>query len=336
MRRFITVLLTAAVVFTTSDALKILQYTAGLIQEIPASYDLNGDGIINSADALAVLRIIAGVEEAPEHIPYEPESESPARETPPPLTPLSRREELGIRENFAVYFQEYVRRIAPTEQRVYSVSDVEFTGYYGTYNGYEAVSVWVPWTNGTIGTSVETWEPEVAGYTFHLEQLIFLFKGTSVVPLKSAYRQGLIGEDDIYAIHYYITQPLRETPSHLAPLTLQAEERIIDSFINAFFTWTEDPPLFLVGGYFGTYNGYDAVQLQLLSTWRWGMGGLPPPYRTAGFTFDTGGFTYHTNNVFLFDGLSFTDLNEAFARRIVTENDVYQIHYHWENSRWRQ
>ncbi|MDR2559437.1 MAG: cellulase family glycosylhydrolase [Oscillospiraceae bacterium] len=60
--------------FSTADALEILKYTAGIISEAPAAYDLNGDGKIDTADALIILRIVAGLEESP----APPESEPPS------------------------------------------------------------------------------------------------------------------------------------------------------------------------------------------------------------------------------------------------------------------
>jgi hypothetical protein len=53
-----TLLITA---FTSANALDVLRYTAGLIPEVPASYDLNLDGEITAADALAMLRVAAGL-----------------------------------------------------------------------------------------------------------------------------------------------------------------------------------------------------------------------------------------------------------------------------------
>lgn|GEM_PF-3733916 len=61
-----------AVTFSTSTALEILQYTAGVISEVPASYDINGDGKIDSADALLALQIVAGIEEYEEEIYIRP------------------------------------------------------------------------------------------------------------------------------------------------------------------------------------------------------------------------------------------------------------------------
>ncbi|MCL2696860.1 MAG: cellulase family glycosylhydrolase [Oscillospiraceae bacterium] len=50
--------------FTTADAMNILRSVAGTVvlsSEQMDKYDLNGDGIITSADALLVLRVVAGV-----------------------------------------------------------------------------------------------------------------------------------------------------------------------------------------------------------------------------------------------------------------------------------
>jgi hypothetical protein len=68
MKICISVLL--AITLTTANALEILKYTAGIISEVPASYDLNGDGVIDSADALLALQIIAGIVEEEEDEVY--------------------------------------------------------------------------------------------------------------------------------------------------------------------------------------------------------------------------------------------------------------------------
>jgi hypothetical protein len=50
---------------TTADALNILRYVAGLIEltaEQRGLYDVNKDSEINTADALAILRMVAGIE----------------------------------------------------------------------------------------------------------------------------------------------------------------------------------------------------------------------------------------------------------------------------------
>ncbi|MCL2636817.1 MAG: CAP domain-containing protein [Oscillospiraceae bacterium] len=50
--------------FTTNDALTVLRAAAGTVTLTPeqtARYDLNGDGVISSADALMILKMVAGV-----------------------------------------------------------------------------------------------------------------------------------------------------------------------------------------------------------------------------------------------------------------------------------
>jgi hypothetical protein len=57
---------------TTADALKVLWYAAGLIELTPQEkgrLDMNGDKAITSSDAIAILRVTAGIDAHPELTP---------------------------------------------------------------------------------------------------------------------------------------------------------------------------------------------------------------------------------------------------------------------------
>jgi hypothetical protein len=86
MKKIIMILMAAAVLFstppavfasasedfTTADALTVLKASAGLLtltQEQEARYDINGDFVVDTADALAILHIAAGLPGTPELAP---------------------------------------------------------------------------------------------------------------------------------------------------------------------------------------------------------------------------------------------------------------------------
>lgn len=65
-----------------ADALKILQYTVGVLDTIDESLaDVNCDGTVNSADALIVLRICVGAYEGPTEVDLKPEVIDPIMKT---------------------------------------------------------------------------------------------------------------------------------------------------------------------------------------------------------------------------------------------------------------
>ncbi|MCL2638679.1 MAG: dockerin type I repeat-containing protein [Oscillospiraceae bacterium] len=78
--------------FTTADALTVLRASAGLIElsaEQVARYDINNDGVINTADAVEILRIAAGIQlpPAPPELPEPPAPPEPPEPEPPPPPP---------------------------------------------------------------------------------------------------------------------------------------------------------------------------------------------------------------------------------------------------------
>ncbi|MCL2697849.1 MAG: hypothetical protein FWE74_07190 [Oscillospiraceae bacterium] len=60
------------ITYSTSDAMTILRDVAGTMSLTPQQrtrFDLNNDGDITTADALIILRVVAGLQEAPEVTP---------------------------------------------------------------------------------------------------------------------------------------------------------------------------------------------------------------------------------------------------------------------------
>ncbi|MCL2636995.1 MAG: hypothetical protein FWD48_01365 [Oscillospiraceae bacterium] len=174
--------------FTTEDALIILRAVAGLTElneAQMAKYDFNNDSNITTANALFVLQVVAGIKEAPE----------PEPELPPPLEPLSPQAEQTIRENYARGYN----------RPEIIASDVRIGGYFGTYNGYEVVTIGVkPREDGEPTPIVSYfWSREIKGIRIELPSGIQTHKNSSFIDLWSAHNQRLISDDDLLLVNYY-------------------------------------------------------------------------------------------------------------------------------------
>lgn len=108
---------------------------------------------------------------------------------------LSDKAEAALKEDFAA-FQSELRGHSVTSDEAYIMS------YYGTYNGCEAVTMWLKDYTTTADLKYIT----VGGYTFMLSSgsyNIFLHKGNGFIDIKTAYSEGYISSSDIAKMHYY-------------------------------------------------------------------------------------------------------------------------------------
>jgi len=307
--------------FTTADALAILRHAIGaetLSAQGLERYDFNNDGIITTANALLVLQVVVGINELPSK-PAPPEPEPP-EPTLPPLSLLPLDIEAEMKTHFARYAtNEFHEALAQQNYQNYAharftVSDIDIEEYFGTYNGYMAVMI--SWGR--------TWQEWGGG-----GKVVYLFKDSSFILIKDAYEQRLISRADVINIHHYSGYffPLpfeRETPPPFVPLSVQAELKIRENYL----VWSRVADTIdrvKMFGYYGTYNGWDAVAMRAWATPTAGIAGVggEPVYFVASFYFDVITIYLHKDGTFIC-------LREAFAQGLASENDVYQIHYHWE------
>jgi hypothetical protein len=296
-----------AFTFTAANALEILQYTAGIISEVPAWYDLNNDGEIDSADALLALQIAAGLKEPP----IQPLSDLPIQRT------------RTLRQELAAYLA------VACERPLLTASGLEITGYLGTYNGYEAVAAsfigpdwtWVLWAQFNI-----------AGRSYMIKNNfihVFLYKDSTFTDINTAHAHELISQRDVDRIHHHLDILLPEYPTEkpppLTPLSAEADRSIRQSFAGLWDRMYGDPVTasdMRISGYFGTYNDYDVVTMYRI---REGLYPSVGGYRVmtiAGFYFPLpGGYVYLHK-----DG-DFTELSEAFKQGLISEADVFKVHY---------
>ena len=113
----------------------------------------------------------------------------------PELPPLTNEAESKLKEDFAAYRSE-LRGDAVKSEEVFVRS------YYGTYNGCEAVVMWIKEYTHTDDIKYIT----VGGYTFALSSGSFdilLHTDSGFIDLKTAYEQGYLSSNDIAEMYYY-------------------------------------------------------------------------------------------------------------------------------------
>ncbi|MCL2639115.1 MAG: dockerin type I repeat-containing protein [Oscillospiraceae bacterium] len=285
---------------TSADALAILRHVAGVAElsdEDLSRFDLNNNGRVDTADALFVLRFIAGLEEMPL----------------PPLSKLPDDIEKKIREDFTLYMTDTYAEIDLIWE--FTSRDVNVDEYLGSYNGYKAV---------IIGLTDGEWHGAIG---------IYLHKDSFVVDINTAYYQNLINIDDVIKIHHYFPRahislftfsmgdiiPRKAPPPLTTSLSPQTEWTIIENYARFQRVPVDDTT---IDKYLGTYNGFEAVTMSVYSGRGGGNGGVPQFY-AAGFRF------VGVANVFLHIDSSFICISEAYLQEIISENDVYSIHYYW-------
>ncbi len=108
----------------SSDALLVLQYAVGSIEEIDIkAADMNGDGAINSSDALSILKISVGSEEKVEMPTEKPEEP----ETPEDYIPETAEEILAIYNN--AVNKAVDEKAGYTKQRTTTVKKIDAGSY---------------------------------------------------------------------------------------------------------------------------------------------------------------------------------------------------------------
>lgn len=114
----------------SSDALLVLQYAVGSIEEIDIkAADMNGDGVINSSDALSILKVSVGSEgkvEMPEEKPEEPEE-------PEEYIPETAEEILAIYNN--AVNKAVNEKAGYTKQRTTTVKKIDAGSYTSMAGG---------------------------------------------------------------------------------------------------------------------------------------------------------------------------------------------------------
>jgi hypothetical protein len=288
--------------YTTADALLVLRAAAGLINfstQQTALYDMSGDGKVTTADALTILRIAAGLEEPPEPV-LPPLSVLPAEVLSQLRTDFTRFVNM-LHADF--YAQHDVARVR--------ADNINIEKYLGTYNDYIAVRISYMSDDYRVGGG----------------QLVYLLKGPQIVYIADAYEQNLISRENVMNIYHYADYvfPLpfkREAPPLQAPLSPQDELRIRESYFKR-SRIADSIDMVTMFGYYGTYNGYDAVAIRAFPSLTGGGGRAGEPvYFVASYYFGV-------INIYLHKDGSFTDLREAFAQKLISEEDLFSIHYHW-------
>jgi hypothetical protein len=173
----------ASEMFTTADALTVLRAAAGLITltaEQTAKYDMDGDGEITTTDAMMILRGIAGVNE---QLTVDNGQLTINKS-------LSADADMQIRENYAAFmmYQFWGHPITADELTVYR--------YFGTFGGREAVVIYPKdWAMTDDMLYID-----IAGYRITLESgslSLVVHDNGKFVPIREAYEQGLLIDEDI-------------------------------------------------------------------------------------------------------------------------------------------
>jgi hypothetical protein len=174
--------------FTVADALMALKASAGLVtltDEIFRIYDIDMDNVITTADALAILRIatLNSAEPSLSGTPLAPQNFEP-------LTPQTERKLL---ENYAA-FQSHTWWDRPI-----TADDLMIYKYFGTFNGYEVVIIYLK--DGIMTMDMQY--IHLAGYTITVGSgslsLMVHVDGT-FIHITEAFEQGYLSADDIRVI----------------------------------------------------------------------------------------------------------------------------------------
>jgi hypothetical protein len=182
---------------TLDDAIDILMHIVGLHElsiERVWLLDFDGDGILTTADALAILKGVVGLDKMPIM------SYSLSAQSNPAPTPLSDEAELQIKKDCLDYFY--------SNWSDYPIDQIQLhnLGIYGESSESVALMLY-------LGGTQMPWREEVAGYTFGYpagRSRVYVWNNGTFYTLSAggtpacgAYETGLLTDDDIGNIHYH-------------------------------------------------------------------------------------------------------------------------------------
>jgi len=202
-----------------------------------------------------------------------------------------------------------------------TIDDVRITAYYGTYNGCSAVIIPVGGT-GAITNVV------VAGILFTYSgsgTSIVVWKDGTFYGLQKAYDLGLLTRENIVEIarQHHVEFWGFDDGNHEG-LSARLEERLKSAYLR--YCLLKDPAFDLniadddvwVEAYYGSYNGSAVVMM--------GLNGQDYPDMERVVNIDGILFHYNNeNNILLWKGVTFWDLQTAYDFNRVTREDLRKI-----------
>ncbi|MCL2036129.1 MAG: hypothetical protein FWG83_01925 [Oscillospiraceae bacterium] len=241
------------------------------------------------------------------------------------IEPLSREREERISNDYAAYIYQQLPQIyempidfvyAPPPQTSFPPGSLNLRYYYGTFNGYDILRFGNP-----FGAATQALVPvEVGGYTLDImnsgAEWIFAHKDGNFYRVEDAYRQGLLRDEDVRAIHFvylrkaFVMQYTTFNSSTAYPYEI-SENRTFD--INDV----------VVMNYYGQY-GTNKLPVAVMYIRDWGATCDMQYFNVAGYTFSLGSGSFRLTA--LYSG-AHTRIEQVYEMGLLTGTDIGNLYH---------
>ena len=257
--------------------------------------------------------------------------------TPKPLTKLSEKKALKIKQDYLEFHKDLVEETEKEQNCNVIVEDVYLSKYYGTYGDCVAMMIDSRYFGKSLGDA-ET-KIQVGDYLFAYPTLkqIDVYRNGKFADLDEAYKKGWLSDEDVRDIYYYHSNKKYieynfYNPTPITPLSTEKTIKIKQDYLewrrkNVENTKSEGEYDDLtvddvnLEHYFGTYNGCYVVLIEFYGDIH--MDAETTEY-IAGYRFD---YNYIRTTKVYHNG-EFINLRDAHSNGLLSEKDIKDIHYY--------
>lgn len=250
--------------------------------------------------------------------------------TPKPLTKLSEKKMLKIKQDYLEFNKDLVEDTEKEYNCNVIAEDVYLKKYYGTYGDCVAMMIDSRYFAKDLG-DLET-QIQVGDYLFTYPTLkqIDIYRNGKFADLDEAYKKGWLSDEAVRDIHYYHSNKKYieydfYNPTEITPLSTEQAIKIKQDYIKRYNIDDADVKYFIIEEYFGVYNNCIVMLIDCAHV-----------YSTMEYEIEIAGYNFEFPVIREFDVYrngEFTSLEEAYKKGWVSKEDVRDIHYYYSTDK---